>query len=623
MQTLPQRLILSLTLILALGRVQSAAAPEQNMEAAIQAIQQAPDPSAAIAAYANGFALDRNNPALYQAYVSRMVDLGLPEMAFHQAQTLTTLQSNNGLAWAVVAYVEARRVQMPEALSAINLAGQFAPDNNFIQHTAGELVAWYDVKADKTKIPDNTKDGVAKVRALLQKKPAFTEAYASAQKAYQSQAASDSQPGSAGETQGTPAPVPPASQAPAATLPPVAPQAQTDLGPAPVYTAPLTPAYTYYPEDSYYPEYSGVYLDWGPSYCYDWGPGWVAPAPWWWWRPCGFWSGCNFFPFGLTFAFGDFDRFHHFHHDRFSARDGRFGHGDHFGHHDRFGHGEHFARDGGLARDPAWHHDAKGRNAFFGSPARPSTATAQWARSSSGLAARPAMTSTSSAAGRDNWWSGASQRNTTTAVGTTARSVQSARFANRTYAANSSLASARPGNSFSSAGNWHLNRSPSVSGSPAVTAHQVPSVPAAGNVTRGSTRPPVSTAIRGNAVGQQNPVQRYTTQSYSAAPQTAWSAPSHRGPTFTAPRPAMPAPRSFSGFGGWTSSAPRAFAGSSGVFRGGSGFHSGFGGGGSFHTGGGSHGGGSGGGFHGGGGGGFHGGGGGGGGFHGGGGGHR
>lgn len=52
-----------------------------------------------VAAYANGIALDRNDPKLCEAYVARMVDFGLPEMAYHQAQMLTTLQSNNGLAW--------------------------------------------------------------------------------------------------------------------------------------------------------------------------------------------------------------------------------------------------------------------------------------------------------------------------------------------------------------------------------------------------------------------------------------------------------------------------------------------------------------------------------------------
>ena len=43
---------------------------------------------------------------------------------------------------------------MPEAISAINLAGQFAPDNPFVQRTAGEIIAWYD--ADPARYGDNS-----------------------------------------------------------------------------------------------------------------------------------------------------------------------------------------------------------------------------------------------------------------------------------------------------------------------------------------------------------------------------------------------------------------------------------------------------------------------------------
>ena len=174
--------------------------------APIQAIQQAPDPSAAVTAYANGIALDRNDPKLYEAYVARMVDLGLPELAYHQARTLTTLQSSNGLAWGVVAYVDARRGQMADAISAINLAGQFAPENKFVAHTAGELLAWYDLKADKTTLPENAKAGLAKIRALLAKQTAFTGAYDTACKAYQAQAKAEPQPAQAAPGQYAPAP---------------------------------------------------------------------------------------------------------------------------------------------------------------------------------------------------------------------------------------------------------------------------------------------------------------------------------------------------------------------------------------------------------------------------------
>src|SRR5664280_1117071 len=190
------------------GCSESVTSQPATIAGAIQAIQQAPDPSAVVAAYGNGIALAPNDPKLHEAYVARMVDLGLPEMAYHQAQILTTLQPNNGLAWGVVAYVDARRGQMPEAVSAINLAGQFASSNKFVVHTAGEIIAWYDVKADKTKLPDNAKDGLTRVRGLVDKQPAFTEAYDTARKAYQGQT-SEVQP-AAQESAGATASVAPA-----------------------------------------------------------------------------------------------------------------------------------------------------------------------------------------------------------------------------------------------------------------------------------------------------------------------------------------------------------------------------------------------------------------------------
>jgi hypothetical protein len=336
-------------------------------DAAIQAIQQAPDPSAAVAAYANGVAVDRNSPQLLQAYVTRMVDLGLPEMAYHQAQTLTTLDANNGLAWGVVAYVDARRTDMPAAISAINLAGQLAPDNRFVVHTAGEIVAWYDFRADKSKVADNAKSGLEKIRALLVSRPVYTEAYETARNAYQTNTTPASVQGSPSQ------PAPTGQVAPGEAVPatPQAPQAQLNQ-----VVPPLTPPV--YPPDDYpyasYPNYDYGYATPDFSFYSDWGPGWIAPTPWCWWQAIGFWGGCSFFPFSTVIAFGDFDDFGH-----------RLGFHDHF--HDGFrGHGnfhhDHNLWRGGPGHDgtAAWHHDRQGRNSFFGTPARPNSAVSEWAR---------------------------------------------------------------------------------------------------------------------------------------------------------------------------------------------------------------------------------------------------
>src|SRR3989442_15152900 len=95
-----------------------------------------------------------------------------------------------------------------------------------------------------------------------------------------------------------------------------------------------------------------------PDYYYDWGPGWVQPAPWWWWQPAGFFIGFDFFPCRTFFVFDDFLFFRH----------------HHFFHHDRFFFDRHFHRDGFFVRDRA------GRGAFFGTPARANSSVAGLAR---------------------------------------------------------------------------------------------------------------------------------------------------------------------------------------------------------------------------------------------------
>lgn len=588
MKTWPK--ILALLLVLSCVLANARAATNQTVDAAIQAIQQAPDPSAVVAAYANGFALDRNNSRLYEAYVSRMVDLGLPEMAYHQAQTLTTLQANNGLAWGVVAYVDARRARMPEAISVINLAGQFAPDNKFVQHTAGELVAWYDLKADKANIPDNAKVGLTKVRSLLDKRPAFAEAYSTAQKAYQTPTSATSQMGQAVPNQA--APVQAALDQVAPSVPnapqvPVAPQAQADQVAPLGYAAPA-PAPAYYQDysSSYYsPDYSGAYLDWGPDYFYDSGPGWVAPTPWCWWQPCGFWGGCDFFPFGVSFAFGGFDDFHHFHHDGFFDHDGRFGHGDRFGHDGVFGHNGAF----GHGQDPAlWHRDPQGRNNFFGTPARPSASAAQWARAGS-----PARSSsaTPAASTGTRWWSGAGQRSSLATAGASAGSAQPSMFANRWSTVGSSGSSARIGGLPATRGNWNAAHSTTTQSS-MLTRSPTPTAPSVRSWTGSSTAYRVAPATRGTWAGQNYYARGYMAPravapgassfgGYRTAPtpRSSWATPSYRAPAYA---------------------APRSFGGSLGSFRGGNSFGTGFHGGG--FSGGGFHGGGFGAGGHGGGG---------------------
>jgi hypothetical protein len=185
---------------------------------------------------------------------------------------------------------------MSEAVSAINLAGQLAPEDKFVQCTAGEIVAWYEVKADKSAFSESAKAGLANVRSLLEKEVAYTGAYEAAVKAYQSQASSTP---STPMTPGQSVSVPQAQNEQPDAVAPASANAETQAPPI---------AYAYPP-----PDFSAYY--------YDWGPGWVEPAPWCWRWPAGYFGGLYYYPFGAFVVFENDDFFHH-HHDFHHGHDG-------------------------------------------------------------------------------------------------------------------------------------------------------------------------------------------------------------------------------------------------------------------------------------------------------------
>ena len=287
------------------------AADPARTDSALQPINQASDPSAVVAAYASAFAGDRDSMPLHDAYVRRMIDLGLPELAFHQAQLHVSMDPNAGHSWGVIAHVNARRGDMNEAMSALTLSARLQPDSKFILDAAGEILAWYDIKADKTQIPDEVEASLAGVRQSLGNKAAFTEAYTSAQKAYAEAP--------------TPAPGPQSSLYPPQSVVPA----------TPLYPAAVSPSLVYYND-----------------------PFWDYP---YWWRPVGYFRGCDFYPSsGLIITFS---------HHRFAHH--RHGHLHDRGHHQRWGRDHRHHRSG---HNPAyWHSERRDRPAFFGAPAAPSS----------------------------------------------------------------------------------------------------------------------------------------------------------------------------------------------------------------------------------------------------------
>jgi tetratricopeptide (TPR) repeat protein len=118
--------------------------PRADITPLIDTIRTADQPAQAIAAYARANALDRNNIELLNAYLRRMLQLGLPQVAWYPANVLVHLSPDNGMAWAVVGYMHGRDGRLSGAFSATMRAIDRLDDNRSVLFNAGQLAAWYD-----------------------------------------------------------------------------------------------------------------------------------------------------------------------------------------------------------------------------------------------------------------------------------------------------------------------------------------------------------------------------------------------------------------------------------------------------------------------------------------------
>jgi hypothetical protein len=243
--------------------------------------------------------MDPSNQKLLGVFVDRMVAFGLPDIAYHQAQTLIGMDPNNGQGWAVVAYGSARHGQMNEALADLVQAASREPDSTFVQSTAGQLLAWYD--RYQPAVSDSLKNSLEQVRRNMAGQKAYADAYKQADTELQR---------SPGAGQMAPAAQP--YMGGTNWAPPLYPETGIDYGSL------YSPYYPPYP--NYYPGYYPFYYYPSPAYV----DGWWPYGPYW----------------GSGFYFGFSNRF--FYRNDFFNRG--FGYPGHFG----FGGGEGF-RGGGFA----------------------------------------------------------------------------------------------------------------------------------------------------------------------------------------------------------------------------------------------------------------------------------
>ncbi len=225
----------------------------------IDAIRNAADPSAAVAAYARALRVDRGDWAATDTYLRRMIELGVPDMAYQQARDLTRREPDNGLAWAVVADVHARQGNFVPALSEMVTAVRHLPADAFVQRVAAQLFAWCDTQADPSLVSADLKKSLDATRQQVVNRGTFADAYRQARALYQQAAAEPSGESATPEPVERPLPAPVGSDYPDNTYE-AYPPADTYVD-YPSYVYPLSTglgAYPYY--GSYWSPYQPILI---------------------------------------------------------------------------------------------------------------------------------------------------------------------------------------------------------------------------------------------------------------------------------------------------------------------------------------------------------------------------
>lgn len=152
------------------------------------AVLAAATPSDAVEAYARGTSQlapdSKDRIALEAAFVRRMIDLDVPELAEAQARDLTVRDAGNAQAWAVLAATSAQRGNSDAALGQIQTAARLNGDDPFVQLTAGQLLAWYDTHPDAPKPPKMILDDIVFLREQMTNRTAYSRAYVEARDAF-------------------------------------------------------------------------------------------------------------------------------------------------------------------------------------------------------------------------------------------------------------------------------------------------------------------------------------------------------------------------------------------------------------------------------------------------------
>jgi tetratricopeptide (TPR) repeat protein len=165
-----------------------AAAPADPLAAFIATIESEENPTQVTMTYGQAAAKFPDSAKLHDAYMRRVLKLGMPELAYQPAEVLAKLDPDNALAPAVIAHMQAQKGEFDKALESAVKAAERLPDDPFVLDVAGQLVAWYDLKADKSTIAQPLQERLAKIRDGLSQRKGFTDAYEAAKTYFEQEA---------------------------------------------------------------------------------------------------------------------------------------------------------------------------------------------------------------------------------------------------------------------------------------------------------------------------------------------------------------------------------------------------------------------------------------------------
>jgi hypothetical protein len=157
-----------------------ATAPSTAPASAFDAVRSAPNPSAAVEAYARAAATHAGDIELQKAYVHRMVELNVPEMAEIQAQDLVRRNGADGVASAVVGYMAAARGAPAAAIENLRTAAEQSPDDPFVLRTVAQVIAWYDTTNDRSMLDKDATQTLEWLRKQSGAQAAYADAYRAA-----------------------------------------------------------------------------------------------------------------------------------------------------------------------------------------------------------------------------------------------------------------------------------------------------------------------------------------------------------------------------------------------------------------------------------------------------------